>query len=359
MVRAPVAALASMGRGLGPELKLSISLTDEEGYTRTATELNIVVRRDTPPEFRKFDAREVSSAVTRQVQIPLYMDVVDAYGLEDVQIYAAIDQGAFEPLGDPIPTPTAGARQMRLTHVVDLAGLKVEPGSMVRIQATARDSMPRVYGGPNLANSRVLSFSILSQDQLEEQMLQRIREAASLFGEAINNQKLATAKTVAARQTVDVENEVTQAARQRLIDSGEIQRTVGTEVQNFAEKLRGIVDEMERNNSGSAQQRTQLREYVIQPLKGDIAEQIKIAHEALKQLPPEEDPRKVSNRAGEVAELQEKLVQELTAISENVVKFADRQQLAAELLKIIAETERLKDEIENTNKIDKGGVFDD
>jgi hypothetical protein len=41
------------------------------------------------------------------------------------------------------------------------------------------------------------------------------------------------------------------------------------------------------------------------------------------------------------------------------VKFADRQQLAAELLKIIAETERLKDEIEKTNKIDKGGVFDD
>jgi hypothetical protein len=219
--------------------------------------------------------------------------------------------------------------------------------------------MPRVYGGPNLTNSRVLSFSILSQDQLEEQMLQRIREAASLFGEAINNQKLATAKTVAARQAVDVENEVTQAARQRLIDSGEIQRTVGTEVQNFAEKLRGIVDEMERNNSGSAQQRTQLREYVIQPLKGDIAEQIKTAHEALKQLPPEEDPRKVSNRAGEVAELQEKLVQELTAISENVVKFADRQQLAAELLKIIAETEKLKEEIENTNKIDKGGVFED
>jgi hypothetical protein len=350
-LRGPAVALGSLARGVQSKLKVVVSLTDAEDYSRNALELNVVVLQDAPAEFSKFDAREVSSLVTNQVQIPLYMEILDAYGLEDVRIFAAIDQGPFAPLGDPIRPATANASRMNTTHVVDLAQLDLQPGSTVRIQAEVRDSMPRDYGGPNVTTSRVLSFNIVSQQMLEEQLLQRIREAAALFSEAVSNQKLATAKTKSARSAIEGENEVSAAARQRIIDSGEIQGTVGTEVQNFADKLRGIVAEMERNNSGSAEQRTQFREYVIEPLEGKIAEQIETARKGLKQLAPQEDPRKASDEAAQIAQLQDGLVQELTHIGTNVVKFADRQQLGAELLNIIAELEKIqqniKDKVDN------------
>lgn len=359
LLRKPVVGLGSMGRGLEPELKMVITLTDEEGFTRDALELKIVVLQDVPAEFRKFEARQVSSLVTSQVQIPLYMEAVDAYGLEHVRILASIDAGPFESLGEPVLPQTPGAREIVQTRVVDLAPLEVQPGSTVRIQAEILDSMPRDYGGPNITPSNVLSFNVVTQQQLEEQMLQRIREAAALFGEAVDNQKMAAAKTQSARSAIEGENQISAAARQRLEDSGELQNTVGIEVQNFADKLRGIVAEMERNNSGSSQQRTQFREYVISPLENQVAEHIETARNALKQISQKEDPREVSEKAAEVAKLQDGLVRELTNIGSNVVKFADRQALGAELLKIIGELETIHEEIKEDIDDEGGDVFND
>ena len=352
IVRSPVQAATASARGYGDRMELTISLTDQENYTRVAARYPVRIEADGVPVFDRLEPQEVGTTITRDVMLPLLMQVKDDYGLGDIRVMVSVNNGEFVQFGDTIVVPRKPAREFSERHVVDLGMLnpKLKEGDAIRIQAQATDMLPAGFGGPNIGYSPIRNFTVVSAQSLELELIKRMMETVGIFQDAIQNQGLAHAKTLAANAAVKAENTISQATRDKLQDSAAIQKSVGTDVENFTDKLAGILAEMKANKIGSPEQIELMERGVLAPLREDLPQDIATVHDSLRASEKTDDPRQMVEQTDNIEKAQDGIKNRLERIAEQAFKFADRQQLAAEILDIRNRLEAEKIALEKLRK---------
>jgi hypothetical protein len=338
-VGAAVVPLTASTRSGTAGLTLAFALTDNEGYTRPAGAYQIRIQPDAPPEFKKFEARGVGTAVVPNAFLPLHLEVADDCGIQHVGIAVSVSRRPFTPVGEVLKPEKIGDRNLTGQRRLDLVKLNLAPGDAVRVRAHAVDTMPASLGGPNRGESRIRTFQVIRREDMEDDLIRRQQEARNWLMQVIARQVEARAKSATVAKALDDEQAVSPQSRLKMAQSGELQKGIGSDVANIADKLTAIWEEMTNNQIGSDVQREQLKTGVVQPLEALVKPTQAVAA-AIDATTSISDPPALADQARQISAFQDELAQKMRAIAERMEKLKKRQELAAELLRIINWSEK-------------------
>ena len=343
---------------------LQFELTDTEGIRNPRGAVyTLRIVPDGPPKV-SMNRRYVRGEVTARATIPLVLKAADDYGVAALAVRATAataGQAATRPAAREFPITAhpdiqARRRSVQADFALDLAPLKLQVGQLVHLQAVARDTLPESFGGPNLARSPVQTFKIVSEEQLLAELIRRQKEIRLDFAACVEHQgrlrdkMRALADSVRARG-VDVETGRTL----RLLAAG--QRQVAGRCAVIAQRLEGVVHEMEANHLSPAE-RARLARRVVTPLrqvaKKPMAEAISQIDRASKMT----DTAAIRKFTANSADVLESFYQRLEAILKQMKELESRQELASQLKMIIDISEDVYKLISKELKRQTGHLFD-
>jgi hypothetical protein len=117
-------------------LSLSFRLLSSEGVSSTAPlTMRVSLKPDTPPQF-KLLSPEGDCLATNVASIPISFEVTDDFGLDQAQLYCQLPVGTIVVLDSNSPQ---GARQARLSVILELEQYELNVGDSILFYAKARD----------------------------------------------------------------------------------------------------------------------------------------------------------------------------------------------------------------------------
>ena len=184
-----------------------------------------------------------------------------------------------------------GTQERRAAQVdtgleLDLEPMKLNPGTTVYVAAQATDTLPAVYGGPNVGESTALSFNVIKPEELMENLVRRQRSFAWSSSRrwpcrsARAKTEPPPASTPRARKT--------RKAGGCWPPRAAVQQSVGAEVAKAADTMEGIVEEMKYNRVGTQTEREKILSGVVKPLK-DLIGTKDVAGPIVRSPAPERD----------------------------------------------------------------------
>ena len=204
----------------------------------------------------------VGRRVTPTARIPLHLRAIDDFGvaelsldLEETRIVEAKPVTAtHHPLEEKF-TAEAGSKlpsDIEREPVAALAEYALIPGATVRIRGKASDACVL---GTQSAESRWLSFQVVSAEELFYEILTRQREQRARFSKALET----------ARGQLDALARVSAPAE--AVPLVRVHQAVTRQVWQVAGALNGTLQEMTLNDLGSATARELLATSIIKPLR--------------------------------------------------------------------------------------------
>lgn len=351
----------SPGAGAVLERKLSLALLDTDKIYNDDTGLYLIqVLPDQAPKItvRK---RGVSSTVTPQATIPLMLDASDDCGVAGLTARIQVLPKKGKPILEDVKLVGPVAKDVLLRHDLDLRE-RFEPKTVIQITVEARDNLPKDMKGPNRSLGGLPAFRIVRPDELMEELVRRQKELRLEFVQTIAVQTTARAKSMTARQQAQAELAKPDAQRDlrlagaSLVAAASMQTSIASECAKAALTLQGIYDELTYNKLGSPEGKRQLKDNVITPLE-DLAQPIRDLVASLRKAAELTDARAMVEQADLAAATQQKILDRLKEIRNQMHKIETRQELAYKLEKLIGLWGKVVEGTGKASESEAGGVI--
>jgi hypothetical protein len=313
--------------------------------------LTIGILNDRPPRLT-LRSSGVGRRVTPVARVPLHLRVIDDFGvaelaldLEETRIVESKPVSAtHHPLeekftaesGNKLPT------DIEREPVVALSQFSLIPGATVRIRGKSADACVM---GTQTAESRWLSFQVVSADELFYEILTRQREQRSRFAKALET----------ARGQHDALQKLGAPA-----EAGPLVRVhqgLTRQVWQVAGQLNNTLQEMTLNELGSTTARDLLEKGIIKPMRdlhdGPLAE-LRSTLEGLATARSIDDERRE-----QVLTAQSQVNDEMKRILDQMAQWESFVDVVNQLRHVISAQDQIRQTTEETQKQQIKGVFDD
>lgn len=362
------------------EKMLNIRLRDESGHTNGAgQDFSLRVIPDEPPTvtIAKIGGLPDMRYVTPNAVLPVRITARDGYGLAVGPVPEAwtslVEQRARElqttPQGvrEDFVAPALSVRIARednteaatrpvkvlvrpaqrshvtLRHEASLDGA-VSAGQTARLAAVACDARPDELAGPGRRVSEPLELHVVERSELSAKLFARQRQLADRFAGAVQLETTACAKTAAVAETP------ASAPPALLEDSARAQRVVADQCAEAATTFAGLLEEMEYNGIGDANERVAVAVGIINPLKSLATRGVNVAVTLERLADAGGD---VANAAAE----QQRILTEMKAVARRMEKLRTLQVMADRVERMIDWLEKLQEEIDTQRRRDIEELF--
>ncbi|WP_010584951.1 hypothetical protein [Schlesneria paludicola] len=312
--------------------------------------LTIGILNDRPPRLT-LRSSGVGRRVTPVAQVPLHLRVMDDFGvaklsleLEDTRVveqkpttvnHKPLDETLSES-GQKLPT------DIEREPILQLSQYNLVPGATVRVRGLASDACVL---GTQSAESRWLSFQVVSAEELFYEILTRQREARAKLAKAIE-----TGKT-----QLDSLRKLTAPS-----EAGAIVRVhqgLARQVWQIAGQLNGTLQEMTLNDLGNATARQLLENTIIKPLFSLHATPLTELRGKIEALTSGESIDE--ERLAIAMTAQTETVEQMQKIMDQMSQWESFIDVVNQLRHVIASQEKIRESTETTQKDQIKGVFDD
>ncbi|MFP4104906.1 MAG: hypothetical protein ACLFVU_02355 [Phycisphaerae bacterium] len=333
---------------------LKFHLVDEDGYSaRHSQQFSLQVQADTPPtvDLRKTG---VSGMVTPQADIPLIIEVEDMLGVGTIELQSGLGKGKLSPTGVKLEQSGAAGikKQVDVQHRLDLRPMNFEPGQNIRIRASATDTLPSDFGGPNMGRSGVLSFRVVTPQELMARLISRQKELRLEFLHVIDMQQNALAKSVDARARL-LGGESQNLVNNQLTGAGQLETSVGTELSKIIQAYGDVYDEMYYNRLGKEKDYQELRDLIIQPLE-KVNGMLQPLAADIAAARAETDADKKSQAISDIARTQQAMLDIMQKVLPQMQKTQTRQEIANELEMLNQSFKELVDQVKKKGETKVG-----
>jgi hypothetical protein len=335
-----------------PSMSLKVELHDTERFVnRKAAAYSLVLRQDQPPSC-VLETVDIGGEITSNAVLKLNITPKDDYGVAGLHLEWGVQSAvqnvvkyALKAYIPPNPEPEVYRAQfdLRVATAGDATNAPpLQVGETLRLQAVATDSFPTNNGGPLKTASNLLTFRIVTAEDL----MARAMDAKRSVREQI-------------RQAAEMQTEVAERTRGALKDGaqattlGIAQREVWTcleaenqicdLVSNAVNRMEGLLEQLKNNRAVSADEELWLRANVIGPLDKMIAEDFPGIARGFASARSATDPARFTARLTDLVGAQERLIRDMEKIVKEMEKFEDAQQVEKGLRSIIRMTDQVRD----------------
>ncbi len=336
---------------------LQFHMADTQGYTsRHGGRYIVKIEADQAPhiELRKFG---VGETITPNAIIPLAIEATDDYGMVwggsrcviNAETPRAIQTDLDWPAGQG-PLPELGQEVF-----IDLQGRDVQVGQSVSLSVEMADSLPDDMGGPNVGSSETITLRIVSPQELLTDLVLQQKSVRLEFLQTIEQQVATHGLT---EMLAEQAGTITPELRTDLGEVAARQQAIGANLAKYADRLDGVWQEMTYNRLGQAEDRDELADEIVAPLRDlvrrsqDIAGSLDLARQ-------ETSPEVLQSTLLAAATQQDFLRRAMEAILERMEKLQSRQDLANQLQMIINWNRDIAQDIRERINQQTGGIWEE
>jgi hypothetical protein len=265
----------------------TIELEDTLGLTsRRPTTFGLRTRVDREPRVR-VRLIGISGMVLSRAKIPFGCRLTDDFGLTSAAIsYRWKGDDAAQPEGQGLLNlhhvgQASSLPEISFDDTIELAPLNIPAGSGMSFRFEAADNDD--ISGPNIGRSSEFLLRIVTEEELRTDLLRREKEQRQEFERLIKNQdELVTDSRVLAA-AIKSQSDLTAEQKDQLAQYLKRQKLVGQSTAAIAERLAGIVIEVQNNRLEEAGGRLQSRltKEIVEPMQAVADEFIPLAATAL------------------------------------------------------------------------------
>jgi hypothetical protein len=338
-----------------PCLNLRVALRDAEGFANAkAASYNLVLRADQPPTAH-VEAVRMGGEITAIAAIPLVVAAKDDYGVTashvEWSVQSAPQKTRQELLRTYLP-PAAEPDEVRqsfdlrrLAERNDGNAPPLQVGETLRIVATATDSRPASAGGAQTSTSNLITFRIVTSEELLAKAIDEQRSLREQVDKVIEMQKdvrercrQAAAQAVAATTLALAQRDLAGAhdAQQQIEDL--LAATVG--------RLEAILEQLCNNRALAGEDELRLRTSVIEPLRTVTRETMGPLVRRMEAARSIAGGAELARELGEVVEVQDRAILALKAVIAVMYKVENAQGVESTLRNLI----KLGDQVRQTLK---------
>jgi hypothetical protein len=325
-------------------------LMGESGLASKPYFLTLGILNDRPPRLT-LRSSGIGRRITPVAKIPLHLRAIDDFGvaelsleLEETHIVESKPiTASHSPLKEKFEASDSTRFPLDVNRepMLEIEEFSLNPGTAVRIRGRASDACVL---GVQTAESRWLSFQVVTPEELFYEILTRQREQRSRFAkalEAAKNQRDALVKMAST-------GEVSAIVRSH--------QGITRQVWQIAGQLDATLQEMTLNDLGTSAGRELLQTSVIQPLR-DLHD--RPLAELLKKLSSVVAGESIDDDRREVAiEAQTETVQLMQRILDQMSQWESFVDVVNQLRHVIDSQNKIRDSTEEMQKTQIKDVFD-
>ncbi len=312
--------------------------------------LTIGILNDRPPRLT-LRSTGVGRRVTPVARIPLHLRVMDDYGVAklalDLEETRIVDQKPTTTNRKPVEESFVESGSNLSTDIereptLSLAECNLVPGASVRVRGTAGDACVL---GTQTADSRWLSFQIVSADELFYEILTRQREQRAKLAKAIET----------AKGQVETLGKVTTSAEAG--STVRVHQALARQVWQITGVLNGTLQEMTLNDLGNSAARQLLEKGIVKPLYEFHANPLTELRAKLEAFAATQSLDEDRREAAITSQTQ--VVEQMQRILDQMSQWESFIDVVNQLRHLISSQEQIRDSTEKTQKEQIKGVFDD
>ena len=312
--------------------------------------LTIGILNDRPPRLT-LRSSGVGRRITPVARIPLNIRAMDDFGVAklalELELAKSVEQKIETTNHAPVEENFAESGQklsgdIERDTTLELAEFKLVPGAGVRIRSTASDACVL---GTQSAESRWLSFQVVSADELFYDILTRQREQRA---------KLVKALEVSKGQLDSLRKLNSTAEANAIV---RVHQGVARQVWQVAGQLNASLQEMTLNDLGNPTARQLLEKGIIKPLFEMHTTTMTEIRTKLEALAADSSLSEEHREAATTAQTQG--VEQLQRILDQMSQWESFVDVVNQLRQIITSEEQIRETTEKSQKEQIKGVFDD
>jgi len=228
--------------------------------------------------------------VVPTAKIPMSAMVRDDFAITAVRLHHSWQADDSETVDDEGSQPLdylkdkLGSPELSIDYVLDLAPLKVAPGSGLRIFFAADDN--DAVSGTKTGQSQPFLLRVVGEGELRAELLRREKEQRHEFARLAKSQDILLTETDALLAATGEQQQLDEKQREQLMKIQKRQKLLGAKMSAIAKHLEEVIVELKNNHledpGGPLEQR--LTEHVIKPIQRLAEVRVPTAAEALDQL---------------------------------------------------------------------------
>ena len=344
---------------------LRFVLTDTQDITNPrGAAYSLRIDPDRPPAV-SMTRHGVRGEISAKAMVPLALQGRDDCGVAALAVTATPMRATVEgvpttqpaPKEEPVTGFKAGEPEARAEHIVDLKDMGLKIGDRLRLQALARDTLPESFGGPNTSRSVVQTFKIVSDEEIDEELVRRQKEYREELAQAILLEADIRARMRAVGDALATAAPDVETAR-RLKELAKDQRRVGAQCAVVSQQMWGIREELRLNRVGTVAN--------LDTLDGIVTDLTEHAKKSMPELAAgmlaasnNKDRVALRHYAVTAAGALDMLIQDLERILKEIAEDENRRELVLRLKGIIILTSDIHKIIGGAQEDETKGVLDD
>ncbi|MBX3466910.1 MAG: hypothetical protein KF878_08425 [Planctomycetes bacterium] len=285
--------------------------------------------------------------VTPQAKLPLVIEAADDYGLQSLALHHRTEregaQRGEERIALPLTTPNP--RQVKLPWQLDMADLRLQPGDLLRYVAVATDH--NIDEALRTAESRAFEVQVVRPEDLERILQDRLQALKERLEAAAREETEVRTATLAFVGELGPKDVLTDDDKRRLHRLDQDQRRVTVRLEDVLNELTDIAAERALNRLDDAAAAALVEELsvAVRDLAKDRSPVISRELEDARAVARLDD--RVRTRLGRVPDLQQQLIDAITALAARIGKWGDFTEVIQELRDLYRGEERI---IEGTRR---------
>jgi hypothetical protein len=329
-------------------VQLQIQLIGRDAHLESPpTDVSIGLKTDEPPRVT-LTFIGVHQRVAPQARIPLSIDARDDYGVAQVLMSTRVErpdpnnpaQLAAETFDQNLFGPASPANELEIQQpqTVALAPLKLVPGSVITMSASAQDAC---YTGAQTTKSRPITFRIVPPEELfREILLRQQAERARFRKQADEARNIREAMT-----TLSTAADVAQLAHRH--------RAIQREITGITTALNDSVTEMRLNALATDEAYTFIQKNVLSPLKSLNEDYLNPQKTALDSLQPDD-----SKSLAAIEDRQDKMISQMEEILKQMSQWDSFVDVLNQLNEIIRMQDLAQQQTSQMKKKQTDSIFE-
>ncbi len=346
------AALAAMSRR--PEtMQLGFALTDTDGYPSDGgRSYPVYLRYDKAPTLTVQWLTQ-SKSITPNAIAVMTLDARDEFGVSALHALVTLEGISREPLEIPLWSGPPVTQAPLTEATVDLKELGLHVGDVLTLAIRATDSRPN----PNVSTAGNLRLVVVSEKELQEQLLARQREMSRHMNSALQAQVLAIDRMRAARDQADAGGDAAELNR-LATESARDQQTVDSYAGSIVENYQRIKTIVIHNRLEKLVNPARLERLIIRPLADNVREPIPAALAEIDAAGNSAPSAALAERVDEILRTQHAFHRQLVAVQREMEHLKGIQELARMLSEVIAIGQEVREGIQQRLRDERGALFD-
>ncbi|MCO5171422.1 MAG: hypothetical protein M9894_34400 [Planctomycetes bacterium] len=285
--------------------------------------------------------------VTPQAKLPLVIEAADDYGLDTLALHHRTEREGAQRGEEriPLPLPEPNPRQVKLPWQLDMADLRLQPGDLLRYVAVATDH--NLDEALRTAESRSFEVQVVRPEDLERILQDRLQALKERLEGAAREETEVRTATLAFVGELGPKDVLTDDDKRRLQRLDQDQRRVTVRLEDVLNELTDIAAErtLNRLDDEAAAALVEELSVAVRDLAKDRSPVISRELEDARAVARLDD--RVRTRLGRVPDLQQQLIDAITALAARIGKWGDFTEVIQELRDLYRGEERI---IEGTRR---------